>query len=73
MNPLEHVGALYIETQRLLGEYGKLLGLLQQAKDGEVQLDQIEIDHANSSWAIKMDGKQFAAAVSPETTDEPTE
>jgi len=73
MSPLEHVGTLYMENQRLLVEYGKLLALVQSVKDGKTQIEQVNIDLDKASWAIEMTGAQFAAAVAPETTDEPTE
>lgn len=66
MTNLEHVGALYIENQRLLGEYQKLLGLLQRVKDNEVRPEQISIDMEKSSWSIAMTGREFAESLADE-------
>jgi hypothetical protein len=70
MNLHEEIGKLYIENQRLLGEYQKLLGLVQRVKDGEVYLDQIQVDLAKISWSIAMNGAEFAAAIAPGTEKE---
>lgn len=71
MSPTEHVGLLYIENQRLLDEYRKLLALVQRAKDGEVRLEQIRVDVPMMTWAIEMTGPELQAAMSGETP--PTE
>jgi hypothetical protein len=63
MNQLEHIGTLYVETQRLLGEYQKLLGLVQQIKNGEVQPDRIRVDLERASWAIEITGPELAKAM----------
>jgi hypothetical protein len=63
MAPTEHVGVLYMENQRLLGEYGKLLDLLQSVCDGETPKEQVRIDRDNLTWSIEMTGKEFAEAL----------
>jgi hypothetical protein len=60
---LEHIGGLYCENRRLLDEYGKLLALLQQVKDGDVKPEQLIIDMDNLSWSLAMTGAQFAEAI----------
>jgi len=67
MTHLETIGSLYLETQRLLLEYGKLLDLVQRAKIGEVSLEQIEINPKEQSWSLTLTGKEFAEAMQPKT------
>jgi hypothetical protein len=59
MNPVEHVGTLYIENQRLLAEYQKLLGLVQQIKEGKVHPENVSVDLAAISWSVEMTGEQL--------------
>jgi hypothetical protein len=66
MTQLEQIGELYLENRRLLGEYGKLLELVQRAKDGEVRLEQITVDLAGLKWAIVMTGEELTAAMKPQ-------
>lgn len=54
MTTLEHVGSLYIENQRLLDEYRKLLALVGQIKTGDVKPESISIDAPKMSWAIAL-------------------
>ena len=59
MNAHEHVGQLYMENQRLLGEYGKLLDLLGNVCEGVVPPEQVRVDRDKLTWAIVIDaGKQ---------------
>ena len=50
----ECIGNLYIENQRLLGEYQKLLGLVEQVCSDNVQPAQITVDSAALSWSLSM-------------------
>jgi hypothetical protein len=52
MMQLEHIGSLYIETQRLLSEYRSLLGLVARVASGDVLPSQIKVDEANVSWSL---------------------
>jgi len=52
MNAHEQIGQLYMENQRLLGEYGKLLDLLGKVCDGAVPTEQVRVDREKLSWAI---------------------
>ncbi len=52
MNPLEHVGNLYIENQRLLGEYRKLLELVDRIAAGDVPTSQVRVNMKDLSWEI---------------------
>jgi hypothetical protein len=52
MNQLETVGSLYMETQRLLAEYRKLLELFQNVKDGGTPIEAIRLDLDKLTWAI---------------------
>ena len=61
--PIEQVGVLYTENQRLLEEYGKLLDLLQSVCDGNTPVEQVRIDREKLSWSIAMTGKEFAEAL----------
>jgi len=63
MTPTENVGVLYMENQRLLEEYGKLLDLLQSVCDGNTPVEQVRIDREKLSWSIAMTGKEFAEAL----------
>lgn len=71
MNPHEEIGKLYCEVQRLLAEYQKLLGIVQCIKAGEIQAEQIEVDLANSKWAIKTTENQPDVAIAENTNPEP--
>ena len=72
MNPYEEIGKLHCEVQRLLGEYRKLLGIVQCVKAGEIQAEQIEVDVANSAWAIKTtENQQPDVALAENTEPEP--
>lgn len=59
MTPLEHVGTLYIENQRLLAEYQKLLELFNRVKSGEVRLEQVAIDLPGSKWSLMLTGNDL--------------
>ena len=63
----EEIGKLYCENQRLLGEYQKLLGLLQRVKDGEVQVERVRVDLAGREWAIEEPGAVLAEETGPES------
>jgi len=55
MNELEHIGRLYMETQRLLGEYGRLLDLLSRSLTDQGLRDTILVDAKTQSWSIVLD------------------
>ncbi len=59
MNPLEHVGNLYIENQRLLAEYRKLLVLIQQIKDGTTKPESVTVDIEKMTWALTLDASEL--------------
>ena len=63
---LEHVGHLYIENQRLLGEYQKLLGLVEQIRVGDVKPEQVTVDLKEVSWSVAMTGAEFAEVINSE-------
>jgi hypothetical protein len=65
-SPTEHVGALYIENRRLLGEYEKLLDLLQSVVDGITPREHVKIDKAAMSWSIVL-GADSTIATGGET------
>ena len=54
MNNLETIGSLYCDFQRLRQEYANLMELLQRAKNGEVTLAQIQLDHKAQTWALAL-------------------
>lgn len=60
MSQLEHVGALYIENQRLLEEYRKLLELMQRIKDGAVCINKVSVDMVGLNWSLAMTGEDLA-------------
>jgi hypothetical protein len=60
---LEHIGRLYIETQRLAAEYRKLLGIVEQIKSGEVNADNLTVDMVAGTWTLTLTGEEFSKAV----------
>ena len=48
----EAIGTLFVEKQQLLGEYRKLLGLVEQISSGDIRPDQVAVDMESQSWAI---------------------
>lgn len=52
MNALEHAGSLYIENQRLLAEYRKLLELIQRIKDESIPIDSVTVDCEKLTWNL---------------------
>jgi hypothetical protein len=63
MTDLEHVGSLYCENQRLLGEYRKLLALVQQIKGGDVKPEAVRVDLEKLTWAIEVTPSEFQEMV----------
>ena len=59
MSQLEHVGSLYIENQRLLVEYQKLLGVVTQLSAGDIRPDQVLVNESDMSWSLTLDGKDL--------------
>ncbi len=55
MDPTTGCGQLWLENQRLLEEYGKLLELFQRVLDGDQPAETIQIDLEKKSWAIVLD------------------
>jgi hypothetical protein len=52
MDPVTGCGQLWLENQRLLAEYGRLLDLFQRVLDGDQPAETIKLDHEKKSWAI---------------------
>ncbi len=48
----EAIGTLFVEKQQLLGEYLKLLGIVEQMSMGHIRPDQVAVNMAEQSWVI---------------------
>lgn len=59
----EHIGNLYVENQRLLDEYRKLLGLVERIGLGDIKPDQVAVDVENLNWSLQMTNEDPAEAV----------
>ena len=66
MTALETIGELYVENRRLLAEYGKLLGLVGQIKDGSINPAQVTVDLSGQNWSLTLTGEEFSKAVAEE-------
>ncbi len=63
MDPTTGCGQLWLENQRLLAEYGKLLELFQRVLDGDQPPETIQIDLEKKSWAIVLDCSKQSSGV----------
>ncbi len=48
----ETIGTLYVEKQQLLGEYQRLLGIVEQMSLGHIRPDQVVVDMTAQSWSL---------------------